>query len=98
MRIDQPSFSGSITQDVDEAYSDLSGSFTGSFTGSLKGELEVDQAIFQELQVDDKLTVGTSGSTGIVVEVTGSVDSTEGYSVDGTDVLDTALAYAIALG
>lgn len=98
MRIDQPSFSGSVTQDVDNAYSDLSGSFTGSFTGSLVGEIDVDQATFQELQVDEKLTVGTSGSTGTVVEVTGSVDSTEGYSVDGTDVLDTALAYAIALG
>lgn len=98
MRIDQPSFSGSVTQDVDNAYSNLSGSFTGSFTGSFAGTLDVVSASFQELEVEDKLTVGTSGSTGTVIEVTGSVDSTEGYSVDGTDVLDTALAYAIALG
>jgi len=98
MRIDQPSFSGSITQDVENAYSNLSGSFTGSFTGSLTGELDVEQATFRNLEVEDTLLVGTDSGSGTQLQVTGSVDSTEGYSVDGTDVLDTSLAYAIALG
>ena len=54
MRIDQPSFSGSITQ-APSAYADLSGSFTGSFTGSLSGsfigDITVEQAEFSNLTV-----------------------------------------------
>src|SRR6056300_1085656 len=102
MRIDQPSFSGSITQ-APSAYAELSGSFTGSFTGSLS----VQQAEFGDLVVRDTLTVGTSnvdGSTNITnsgsVEVSGSINVTEGnsFTVDGVDVVDTALAFSIALG
>lgn len=97
MRIDQPSFSGSVTQ-APSAYSNLSGSFSGSFTGSFTGEIEVEEATFKDLEVTNTLRVGTATSGGVVLEVTGSVDSTEGFSVDGVDVLDSAIAFAIALG
>ena len=110
MRIDQPSFSGSITQ-APSAYAELSGSFTGSFTGSLSGsfigDITVQQAEFGDLVVRDTLTVGTSnvdGSTNIInsgsVEVSGSINVTEGnsFTVNGADVVDTALAFSIALG
>jgi len=68
MRIDQPSFSGSITQDVDNAYSDLSGSFTGSFSGSFAGELDVLETSFNNLDVTNELRVGTNSGSGIVVK------------------------------
>jgi len=110
MRIDQPSFSGSITQ-APSAYAELSGSFTGSFTGSLSGsfigDITVQQAEFGDLVVRDTLTVGTSNTDGITniinsgsVEVSGSINVTEGnsFTVDGVDVVDTALAFSIALG
>ena len=106
MRIDQPSFSGSITQ-APSAYADLSGSFTGSFTGSFKGDISVDVAEFTNLSVKDSFIVGyekdvntdyvivASGS----ISISGSVDlQGGGYNVDGVNVLDSAIAFAIALG
>jgi hypothetical protein len=93
MVIHNPIFSGSITQDRNFAYADLSGSFTGSLTGSFKGTIEVQQATFNVLNVTEQLVV--SGS----MQMTGSINLREGgYLVEGVNVLDTALAYAIALG
>ena len=93
MVIHTPIFSGSITQDRNFGYADLSGSFTGSLTGSFKGTIEVQQATFNVLNVTEQLLV--SGS----MQMTGSIDLREGgYLVEGVNVLDTALAYAIALG
>ena len=93
MVIHTPIFSGSITQDINFAYADLSGSFTGSLTGSFKGTIEVQQATFNVLNVTQQLLV--SGS----MQMTGSINLREGgYLVEGVNVLDTALAYAIALG
>ena len=93
MVIHSPIFSGSIIQDRVNAYADLSGSFTGSLTGSFKGTIEVQQATFADLTVTNKLRV--SGSQ----IVTGSIYLTQGgYLVDGVNVLDSAIAFAIALG
>ena len=93
MVIHNPIFSGSISQDRNFAYADLSGSFTGSLTGSFKGTIDVQQASFDNLFVNNRLSI--SGS----VIMTGSVNLTAGgYLVDGVNVLDTSLAYAIALG
>src|SRR6056300_858686 len=106
MRIDQPSFSGSITQ-APSAYADLSGSFTGSFTGSFKGDIEVDTAEFTNLSVKDQLRVGyeSPASTDYQLVLTGSmamsgsIDLQNGsFNVDGVNVLDSAVAFAIALG
>ena len=98
MRIDQPSFSGSITQ-APSAYADLSGSFTG--------DISVDVAEFTNLSVKDSFRVGydrgedteyvivSSGS----IALSGSIDLQGGsYNVDGVNVLDSAIAFAIALG
>jgi hypothetical protein len=93
MVIHSPIFSGSIIQDRDNAYADLSGSFSGSFTGSFKGTIEVQQATFNDLTVTSRLRV-----TGSQI-VTGSIYLTQGgYLVDGVNVLDSAIAFAIALG
>jgi len=93
MVIHSPIFSGSIIQDRVNAYADLSGSFTGSLTGSFKGTSEVQQATFADLNVTNKLNV--SGSQ----IITGSIYLTAGgYLVDGVNVLDSAIAFAIALG
>ncbi len=93
MVIHSPIFSGSISQDRNFAYADLSGSFTGSVSGSFKGTIEVQQATFDNLTVNESLIV--SGS----MQMTGSINLREGgYLVEGVNVLDTALAYAIALG
>lgn len=110
MRIDGPSFSGSITQ-APSAYADLSGSFTGSFTGSLSGsfigDITVVQAEFTNLVVRQTLNVGTENFDGGVniinsgsIEVSGSINVSagNGFTVDGVDVLDSALAFSIALG
>jgi hypothetical protein len=109
MKIQSPIFSGSITQSS-TAYANLSGSFTGSFTGSFKGEIEVNQAAFENLVVTRTITVGTFSTdrqriTGSIFisgseEVHGSVNVIDGgqFQVEGVNVLDTALAYAIALG
>jgi hypothetical protein len=105
MRIDSPIFSGSIDQAA-SAYADLSGSFTGSFTGSFKGDIEVDVAEFGNLTVRDTLVVGsenTSGTSLIVSQsiiVSGSVNlgPNDSFNVDGVSVLDSAIAFAIALG
>ena len=92
MVIHSPIFSGSISQ-ANNAYANLSGSFTGSITGSFKGTIEVEQASFNNLSVTNRLFV--SGSQ----VITGSIYLTAGgFRVDNVDVLDTALAYAIALG
>ena len=92
MIIHSPIFSGSITQ-ASTAHAQLSGSFTGSFSGSFKGEIEVQQATFNTLIVTNKFTVSVSQS------ITGSIYLTEGgYLVDGVNVLDSAIAFAIALG
>ena len=92
MIIHSPIFSGSITQ-ASSAYANLSGSFTGSFTGSFKGTINVSQASFDYLDVNQRLYV--SGSQ----IVSGSIYLTEGgYLVDGVNVLDSAIAFAIALG
>jgi hypothetical protein len=93
MVIHNPIFSGSISQDRNFAFADLSGSFTGSLTGSFKGTIDVQQASFDNLFVNNRLSI--SGS----VIMTGSMNLTAGgYLVDGVNVLDTSLAYAIALG
>jgi hypothetical protein len=93
MVIHNPIFSGSIIQDRNNAFADLSGSFTGSLTGSFKGTIDVQQASFDNLRINNSLSV--SGS----ITMTGSMDLTEGgYLVDGVDVLDSAIAFAIALG
>jgi hypothetical protein len=93
MVIHSPIFSGSIIQDRNNAYADLSGSFTGSVTGSFKGTIEVQQATFADLSITNRLSV--SGSQ----IVTGSINLTAGgYLVDGVNVLDSAIAFAIALG
>jgi hypothetical protein len=92
MVIHSPIFSGSISQ-ASNAYADLSGSFTGSFTGSFKGTINVSQASFDYLDVNQRLYV--SGSQ----IVSGSIYLTQGgYLVDGVNVLDSAIAFAIALG
>lgn len=93
MVIHSPIFSGSIIQDRNNAYADLSGSFTGSLTGSFKGTIDVQQASFDNLFVNNKLSV-----TGSMI-MTGSINLTKGgYLVDGVNVLDSAIAFAIALG
>ena len=92
MIIHSPIFSGSITQ-ASSAYANLSGSFTGSFTGSFKGIINVSQADFDYLNVNQRLYV--SGSQ----IMSGSIYLTQGgYLVDGVNVLDSAIAFAIALG
>ncbi len=92
MIIHSPIFSGSITQ-ANSAYANLSGSFTGSLTGSFKGTIDVQQASFANLDITNKLSV--SGS----IIMTGSMNLTAGgYLVDGVNVLDSAIAFAIALG
>ena len=92
MIIHSPIFSGSISQ-ASNAYANLSGSFTGSFTGSFKGVIDVSQASFDYLNVNQRLYV--SGSQ----IVSGSIYLTQGgYLVDGVNVLDSAIAFAIALG
>jgi hypothetical protein len=92
MVIHSPIFSGSISQ-ASNAYANLSGSFTGSFTGSFKGTINVSQASFDYLDVNQRLYV--SGSQ----IVSGSIYLTQGgYLVDGVNVLDSAIAFAIALG
>ena len=93
MVIHNPIFSGSIIQDRNNAFADLSGSFTGSLTGSFKGTIDVQQASFDNLNVSRLLSV--SGS----IRMTGSMNLTQGgYLVDGVNVLDSAIAFAIALG
>jgi hypothetical protein len=92
MVIHSPIFSGSISQGPN-AYASLSGSFTGSFTGSFKGTIDVSQASFDYLSVNQILSV-----TGSQI-ITGSIRLTQGgYLVDGVNVLDSAIAFAIALG
>ena len=92
MIIHSPIFSGSITQ-ASSAYANLSGSFTGSFTGSFKGTIDVSQASFDYLNVNQKLSI-----TGSQI-ITGSIYLTQGgYLVDNVNVLDSAIAFAIALG
>jgi hypothetical protein len=92
MVIHSPIFSGSISQ-ASNAYANLSGSFTGSFTGSFKGVIDVSQASFDYLNVNQRLYV--SGSQ----IMSGSIYLTQGgYLVDGVNVLDSAIAFAIALG
>lgn len=103
MVIHNPIFSGSIIQDKNFAYANLSGSFTGSLTGSFKGEIDVAQATFDILTVRERLSAGNSSDdkhyfTGSV-QLSGSVYSAQGgFYVDNVNVLDTSLAYAIALG
>ena len=88
MVIHSPIFSGSISQGPN-AYANLSGSFTGSF----KGVIDVSQASFDYLNVNQVLSV-----TGSQI-ITGSIRLTQGgYLVDGVNVLDSAIAFAIALG
>jgi hypothetical protein len=109
MRIDNPSFSGSITQ-APSAYAALSGSFTGSFTGSFRGEIEVTEAAFERLVVTRELTLGSfsddiqdiTGSMFISggIELDGNINVINGgqVQVEGVNVLDSAIAFAIALG
>jgi hypothetical protein len=109
MKIQSPIFSGSIIQSAN-AYANLSGSFTGSFTGSFKGQIEVAAATFENLVVTRTLTLGTFSND--IQKVTGSMllsgsETVQGnvnvinggqFQVEGVNVLDTALAFAIALG
>jgi hypothetical protein len=109
MKIQSPIFSGSIIQSAN-AYANLSGSFTGSFSGSFKGEIEVNTATFENLTITRTITLGTFSDdrqriTGSVFitgseQIQGSVNVVDGgqFQVDGVNVLDTALAFAIALG
>ena len=109
MKIQSPIFSGSIIQSAN-AYANLSGSFTGSFTGSFKGQIEVAAATFENLTVVRTITLGTLSTD--IQKITGSllfsgsqtingnvnVINSGQFQVDGVNVLDTALAFAIALG
>lgn len=109
MKIQSPIFSGSIIQSAN-AYANLSGSFTGSFTGSFKGEIEVNQATFENLTITRTVSIGTYSTD--IQKITGSllfsgsqtingnvnVINNGQFQVQGVNVLDTALAYAIALG
>jgi hypothetical protein len=52
MVIHNPIFSGSIIQDRNNAFADLSGSFTGSLTGSFRGTIDVQQASFDNLTIN----------------------------------------------
>ena len=109
MVIHSPIFSGSISQGPN-AYANLSGSFTGSFTGSFKGTIDVQQASFDNLTVTRTLTLGTFSTdtqkiTGSLLfsgsqTINGNVNVINNgqFQVQGVNVLDTALAYAIALG
>jgi len=109
MVIHSPIFSGSIIQDKNNAYAALSGSFTGSLTGSFKGEINVQQATFDNLIVTRTLKLGSYTSdiqkvTGSLlftgsISTTGSINVTQGaFLQDGVNVLDSAIAFAIALG
>jgi hypothetical protein len=109
MVIHSPIFSGSIIQDRNFGYADLSGSFTGSLTGSFKGEIDVQQATFDNLIVRSTLKLGSNVTDKQIVtgsllftgsmSTTGSINLTQGsFLQDGVNVLDTALAYSIALG
>ena len=99
MVIHNPIFSGSIIQDRNNAYADLSGSFTGSLTGSFRGTIDVQQASFDNLIINSKLVVSGSILATGSMQMTGSYYSLNGgYYVNNVNVLDTALAYAIALG
>jgi hypothetical protein len=110
MIIHSPIFSGSISQ-ANSAYANLSGSFTGSFTGSFKGLIDVQQASFDYLTINQQaiisgslLVTGSQTLTGPLyvsgaTQITGGLDVHGGnINVDGVNVLDTALAYSIALG
>lgn len=107
MKIHGPSFSGSIVQDNDNALAQLSGSFTGSF----RGDINVQEATFDNLIVNDTLTLGNSLDD--IQTITGSVNLSGSFTVDGgnvntinggqvqvngVNVLDSAIAFAIALG
>jgi hypothetical protein len=107
MKIHGPSFSGSIVQDNDNALAQLSGSFTGSF----KGDINVSQATFDDVIINDTLTLGNELTD--IHTITGSVNLTGSFTVDGgnvntinggqvqvngVNVLDSAIAFAIALG
>lgn len=100
MKIHSPSFSGSITQDLDNALAELSGSFTGSFTGSFKGAIEVSEATFDTLIVREQTILSGSVFSSASFEVNGNVNVINGgeLQVEGVNVLDTAIAFAIALG
>ena len=99
MVIHNPIFSGSIIQDKNNAYANLSGSFTGSVTGSFKGTIDVQQASFDNLTISSRLVVSGSILETGSMQMTGSFYALGGgYYVDNVNVLDTALAYAIALG
>jgi hypothetical protein len=100
MKIHSPSFSGSITQDLDNALAELSGSFTGSFTGSFKGDIEVSEATFDVLTVRTRTNLSGSVFASASFEVNGNVNVINGgeLQVEGVNVLDTAIAFAIALG
>ena len=109
MKIQSPIFSGSIIQSA-ESYANLSGSFSGSFTGSFKGQIDVQQASFENLTVSRTLTLGTYSTdtqkiTGSILfsgSMTANADinliNGGEFQIAGVNVLDTALAYAIALG
>lgn len=100
MKIHSPSFSGSITQDVSNAYAELSGSFTGSFTGSFKGDIEVSEATFNVLSIRQRTNITGSVFASASFEVNGNVNVINGgeLQVEGVNVLDSAIAFAIALG
>lgn len=96
MKIHGPSFSGSITQDLDNALADLSGSFTGSFTG----DITVSEATFDILNVREQTTLSGSVFASSSFEINGNVNVINGgeLQIEGVNVLDTAIAFAIALG
>ena len=100
MKIHSPSFSGSITLDVSNAYAELSGSFTGSFTGSFKGDIEVSSAAFDVLTVRQRANITGSVFASASFEIDGDVNVINGgqLQVEGVNVLDSAIAFAIALG
>jgi len=71
MKIHGPIFSGSIVQDNDNALAALSGSFTGSF----KGDIDVSQATFDDVIINNTLTLGNSLDD--IQTITGSVNLSE---------------------
>jgi hypothetical protein len=102
MKINNPIFSGSIVQSAN-SYANLSGSFTGSFTGSFKGSIDVQQATFDNLTVTNQFILGHDSSSFETItgslNVSGSIYVSSGnVYVNNVNVLDTALAYSIALG
>jgi hypothetical protein len=98
MKIHGPSFSGSIVQDNLNAYAELSGSFTGSFIGDTL--VITDSATLGDNPSDVHTITGSVNLSGSLTVDGGNVNTINGgqVQVNGVNVLDSAIAFAIALG